>query len=508
MRGRNHDDNGAVPQFDPPDPVNERDPTEIRPSGAGLVDDPAHSADRLGCVRLVIEELHAGTDVRALDRMVPDRSRKDHHSTAIRSHRPVVEVPDRKALGFDGNPIILGQVPVDEILAGLGLLHDTAIHTTSVSVHGCRAVETKGRPATFSAVNFTTVGLVSGHFDEVDGFGSDEPPRRSGADSPAPLPPHERVWRHPSEIGFASVTAIDSRPINIGRNGRTLIGVVTVAGVVLCVALVLALQPDSLRSDPHDVVALANSRLRVASFDYQHPNPDRLPTPSAVEPMTPVESPRVAIGSRLVDRFRFASGAVSSVTRPSQSPQTSMTTTIPVAASARAMGILSESGEHLLTTMAAVNEIDSIDVRLPNGQMVRSRILHTLPDLHIAVLSVSDESTTGSRADVKASGLGTNGFEYALGQPVMVLIESPLEFVIGQPLDDVIVSLDTYAAFDLDASKVAEGAPLVSKAGHLIGLCTHAAGRLGFIPVNLVEAALADLLNEDAVDATTTSLMQ
>jgi hypothetical protein len=140
--------------------------------------------------------------------------------------------------------------------------------------------------------------------------------------------------------------------------------------------------------------------------------------------------------------------------------------------------------------------------------MVRSRILHTLPDLHMAVLSVSDESTTGARADIKASGLGTNGFEYATGQPVMVLIEAPLEFVIGQPLDDVVVALDSYTSFALDASKVAEGAPLVSKTGHLIGLCTHAAGRLGFIPVNLVETALADLLDDDVVDATTTSLMQ
>lgn len=366
-----------------------------------------------------------------------------------------------------------------------------------------------GQPATFSAMNFTTVGPVSGHFEDVDGFGADEPSRRSGADSPAPLPPHERVWRHPSEIGFASVTAVDSRPINIGRNGRTLIGVVTVAGVVLCVALVLALQPDSLRSDPHDVVALANSRLQVASFDYPRPSPDRQPAPAPVEPATQIETPRVAFGSRLIEKFRFAGEAISTVTRPSQLPATSTTTTtIPVATSARAMGILSESGEHLLTTMAAVSGIESIDVRLPNGQMVRSRILHTLPELHIAVLSVSDESTTGARADIKASGLGTNGFEYVPGQPVMVLIETPLEFVIGQPLDNVIVALDTYATFDFDASKVAEGAPLVSKAGHLIGLCTHAAGRLGFIPVNLVETALAALLNDDAGDATTTSVMQ
>lgn len=364
------------------------------------------------------------------------------------------------------------------------------------------------RPATFSAANFTTVGLVSGHNDNVDGFGSQEPPRRSGADSPAPLPPHERVWRHPSEIGFASVTSTEALPINIGRNGRSLIGIVTVAGVVLCVALVLALQPDSLRSDPHDVVALTNSRLRVASFDYPRTNPDRIPAPSVIDSIASVEISGAAIGSRLVDRFRSASEVVSSVTRPSQPPETSTTTTLPIVTTTRAMGILSESGQHLLTTMAAVNGIESIDVRLPNGQMVRSHILHTLPELHIAVLSVSDESTTGARADIKASGLGTNGSDYAPGQSVMILIETPLEFVIGQPLDDVIVALDTYATFSLDPSNVTEGAPLVSKAGHLIGLCTHAAGRLGFIPVDLVETALADLLNDDAGDVTTTSPMQ
>lgn len=354
---------------------------------------------------------------------------------------------------------------------------------------------------------FTTVGLVGSDMDDVDGFGSDDTSGRSGADSPAPLPPHERPWRHPSEIGFAAVASVASTPINIGRTGRSLIGFVTVAGVILSVALVLALQPDSLHSDPHDVVALANSRLRVASFDYPRANPDRVSPPAlddAPEPNPlPLDIQKLPIGSRLIDKFRSISATVSTVSRPTQPPESSTTTSIPVVTTARAMGVLSESGEHLLTTMAAVNGIDSIDVRLPNGKMVRSHILLTLPELNIAVLSVSDESTTGGRADIKASGLSTDGADFMQGQPVMVLIEAPLEFVIGQPIDGVIVALETYASFDVGPSTVAEGAPLVSKAGHLIGLCTHSAGRLGFIPVTLLESALSKLLTVDD-DVTTT----
>lgn len=338
--------------------------------------------------------------------------------------------------------------------------------------------------------------------DDVDGFGSDEPLRGAGADSPAPLPPHERAWRHPSEIGFATVRSLDAEPINIGRNGRRLVGIASLVGIVACVALVIALQPDSLRSDPHDVVALTNSRLRIASFDppVRFPNRAQSPTPgspiaTAPQPPMSLVLPSLSIGSRLVDTMRSMSEAVSAVTRPTTPPETTTTIPAPPATTTRAMGVLSESGDHLLTTMAAVSGVESIDVRLPNGSMVRGRILHTLPELHIAVLSISDESTTGARADIKASGLGTDGVDFAPGQPVMVLMETPREFVIGTPLDDVVIALETYGTSTFDPSSIAEGAPLVSKTGYLIGLCTHAAGRLGFVPMNLLESALTRMLD-------------
>jgi hypothetical protein len=342
--------------------------------------------------------------------------------------------------------------------------------------------------------------------------GSDEPTHGSGADSPAPVPPHERTWRHPSEIGFATVIALDSEPLDIGRNGRRLVGLASVVGVVVGVALVMALRPDSLHSDPHDVVALTNSRLRVASIESGR-IPDRVQTPPSqisgspvVTPPRPpvsIEMPALSIGSRLVDTMRSVSEAVSAVTRPTEPPESTTTVPVTTGTATRAMGVLSESGDHLLTTMAAVSGVESIDVRLPDGTMVRARILHTLPELHIAVLAVSDEATTGARADIKASGLGTEGADFGAGQPVMVLIETPREFVIGSPVDDIVVSLETYGTSSFDVNAIAEGAPLVSRTGHLIGLCTHSAGRFGFVPMNILESALTRMLNVD-VDGTTT----
>lgn len=301
------------------------------------------------------------------------------------------------------------------------------------------------------------------------------------------------------------MASIDAEPIDIGRTGRSLIGFVSVAGIALGVALVLALQPDSLRSDAHDVVALTNSRLRVASFDYARRNPDRVSEPmQSADSSIPVELPEWSFSSRLVDTFRFSDESIAVVTRPTAPPESTTTTAAPaIVTSTRAMGVLSESGEHLLTTMAAVDGIESIDVRLPNGKMVRGHIVHTLPDLHVAVLSISDEATTGARADIKASGLGTEGMEFSEGQPVMVLAEVPLEFVIGQSLDGVVIALESFAGALAHSSSVAEGSPLVSKTGHLIGLCTHEAGRLGFIPVNLLESALSKLLNVDGGAPTT-----
>lgn len=339
-------------------------------------------------------------------------------------------------------------------------------------------------------------------------------PRRSGADTPAPLPPHERTWRHPSEIGFSTLATMNATPINIGRNGRTLIGAVSVAGVVLSVVVVLALRPDSVTTNPHDVIALTNSHLRIASLENSDrlavenrtgsvPVDNRTQRPPSIPPILPT-LPLLSFGSHLIETARSMSGIEPSATTSPETPASIAQSSTPPTAPSRAMGVLSVSGRHILTTTAAVAGVDSIDVRLPDGRVVRGELLSALPELHIAVLSVADESkTSSSGADLNVRGLGIAGSAFDLGQPVMALIETPKEFVVGETLDDIVVALVSHTATDFDPMDIAEGTPLVSKTGHLIGLCTHEAGQLGFVPINLLQSVLAKLLS--GVDAAPTT---
>ena len=85
--------------------------------------------------------------------------------------------------------------------------------------------------------------------------------------SPAPQPPHERMWRHPSEVGFATVTLQALTPIDIGRRGRGLVGFSCIAGSILISGLLLVLIPRSGHQSTSDIVALTNADLHVAAVD-------------------------------------------------------------------------------------------------------------------------------------------------------------------------------------------------------------------------------------------------
>jgi len=60
---------------------------------------------------------------------------------------------------------------------------------------------------------------------------------------PAPIPLHERQWRHPSELGYAVEMVRLEGPIDIGRRGRGLLIFSCLAGSILVVSLLLALTP-------------------------------------------------------------------------------------------------------------------------------------------------------------------------------------------------------------------------------------------------------------------------
>ncbi len=83
---------------------------------------------------------------------------------------------------------------------------------------------------------------------------------------PAPQPRHERVWRHPSELGFAAHTVrVEQRP-DIGRTGRGLLLFSIVAGSLMLLGLVVMVQPRTAETDAEGVIELTNGSVEVVEL--------------------------------------------------------------------------------------------------------------------------------------------------------------------------------------------------------------------------------------------------
>ncbi|MGA0878832.1 MAG: hypothetical protein ACO3SP_06905 [Ilumatobacteraceae bacterium] len=275
--------------------------------------------------------------------------------------------------------------------------------------------------------------------------------RRDSSYPAGPMPPHERVWRHPSELGFAAAVAADSAPVNIGRTGRSLLGFSTVTAALLLGALFVALQPTAPEPDAEDVIALTNSELRIASLD--HPGP-----------LT------VDVSANAPDPASF---------RPDE-----------------AVGIMLPDGNFLVTTMSAIADVESIDVRLAGGRTVRARVVQTYPDLSVAVLSISEQSTSGVVPEIDVMSIVPRGVEFDRGQLVVALVDIPRQLMVSDPIDDILIALRSPKMSDSDLARVSEGAPIVDKSGRLVGLCTYSKGTLGFIPFVQIEEVLSNWISD------------
>ena len=267
-----------------------------------------------------------------------------------------------------------------------------------------------------------------------DDFGPNAGDSYPDADyNPAPQPPHERLWRHPSEVGFAAVALEALRPIDIGRRGRGLVGFSCIAGAVLISGLLLILIPRAGRQNTSDVVALTNANLQVAAVDSD------------------------------------------------------LETT-------EAMGIILFNNQILVTTTAALGELETVAVRLPDRSISTANLVHIFPDSGIAVLQIEKpiDPLAFLRTLTRTSGIKySKGF--ISGQTVTVLLENPKRFVINEVSQQAMITLRTSDNSDFDIFSFAEGAPVVDQSGRLVGLCTHSESELGFIPITSIEQQISAL---------------
>ena len=257
--------------------------------------------------------------------------------------------------------------------------------------------------------------------------------------SPAPQPPHERMWRHPSEVGFAAVSLQALTPIDIGRRGRGLVGFSCIAGTVLILGLLVILVPRAGRQSTSDVVALTNADLHVAA----------------------VES--------------------------------NLTTSA-------AMGILLFNDQILVTTAAALGELETVKVQLPDRSVNTANLVHIFPHNGIAVLQLEQQfdPVTFLRTLARTSGI-KYGQAFASGQVVTVLLENPKRLVVDQTSGQAMITLRSSDSNEMDIWAYTEGAPVVDQSGRLIGLCTHIGAALGFIPIQSIEKQIRALSDGDDI---------
>jgi len=257
--------------------------------------------------------------------------------------------------------------------------------------------------------------------------------------SPAPQPPHERMWRHPSEVGFAAVSLQALTPIDIGRRGRGLVGFSCIAGTVLILGLLVILTPRAGRQSTSDVVARTNADLHVAA----------------------VES--------------------------------NLTTSA-------AMGILLFNDQILVTTAAALGELETVKVQLPDRSVNTANLVHIFPHNGIAVLQIEQQfdQATFLRTLAKTSGIKYSQ-AFASGQVVTVLLENPQRLVVDQTSGQAMITLRSSDSSEMDVWSYAEGAPVVDQSGRLVGLCTHIGVALGFIPIQSIEKQIRALSAGDDI---------
>ena len=281
-----------------------------------------------------------------------------------------------------------------------------------------------------------------------------------GAYPPAPLPAHERTWRHPSELGRAGWIHSDP-PITIGRGLLVTTGAI---GGLLSLALLWAMLPSAGRGGqaaPTVVTSTAND-LPSPSITAR---PDTL-VATSVDDRLP--STTLRAGSLNAPASQDSSPTTSDTTEPTASTQSAAT----IDADPIAVGI----GDSLvITTARAVEGRSFITLIGIDGQPHNATVLMVDRDLGLAVLS----------ADVAA--LTTS---YGIGP---ALNPGDVVTVLGAIPTSANVTLDADGHLMLDAwaASLAEGTPVLNADGLLVGMCSRGSSGPELVSVVNVAAMLA-----------------
>lgn len=319
----------------------------------------------------------------------------------------------------------------------------------------------RGEPPAVNAAG--TIGIVRGVAADDDPDGN---PDEEAASFGSPLPPDDRLWRHPSELGL--VAAIDN-PSPRGARPWTA-AVSGLAGVVLTLGLVAVVASIGPSGSDRQVV----ERVPVTPVSFETFSADRRGAgqggiaervgPAVVRLEVQTAGPSATIGSGFVFR----------------------------------------NDGHVLTNAHLLTGARRVTVVTHDGRELDATVVGSDTTTDVAVIKIAGGLPT-TVALGSADGLAVGAPATAIGAPLgpddYPAVAVGTIAALGRQVDTDAGPLHDMIATDAPFSSTSSGGPLVDGSGVVIGIVTDAgapasgAGAPGFaIPIDLARSVADDII--------------
>lgn len=294
------------------------------------------------------------------------------------------------------------------------------------------------------------------------------------------MPPHERVWRHPSEIG-AHAWATSEPPIAIGRGLTATTGLI--GGVLALTVLWTMLPTHAGRS------AVVSVRSTVANTMAPGGVPAPTAATGATPPPTSIATPATTLvfGTTEPSAATTSSIPIATTTPPSKSEPLP---TYAVAAGATtpqvAVAVAVGNGSLVITTAAAVRKDNTVELRLPDGTIETASVL--LVDQRSGFALLAHEPSADIESFTIAASIEPGdelSFYSAEGMTAMVQEDGTIETMTTDPGAPV--------------GELPEGSPVVNQRGELVALCSHLDGEPVLVSLEHLDS-LRKALSEPTAD--------
>ncbi|MFZ4718126.1 MAG: S1C family serine protease [Ilumatobacteraceae bacterium] len=302
----------------------------------------------------------------------------------------------------------------------------------------------------------------------------------------APVPAHERQWRHPSEVGQQTWVATEP-PLTIGRGLSAATGVI---GGVLALAVLWTMLPThagrsagvTVRSTVATSAALGNTSTVPASVS---PAPD---TTSDASPTTTTDPASTTSAPNAIP----TTVDETPTTRPEPLPTYAVTLGTSVEPVAVAVAV--NHGALVITTASAVRDDNTVALRLPDGSVETAEVLLVDERSGFAVLA-HDASTSMASFTVATDVQPGEQLSFYGGDSATAIVGDDGAISVAPPSTEP--GTDTTVA-DTPIDELPEGTPVVNERGELVALCSHRDGVASLVSLEHLDSLRKALANDAA----------